>query len=82
VSGLLPPAAIIGGVIGAGLGWLNAQVIAAVVIGRLRAMDRSATQAERDGFEARIRLLSVLVRVILTGGTAAVGYMFGRTLGG
>jgi hypothetical protein len=38
--------------------------------------------AERVNFERRLKAFRLLVFAFLTGGTAAIGYAFGRSLGG
>jgi hypothetical protein len=73
---------LIGAFVGVVIGAINYGVIVAAFERRARKLDRSQTAAEREEFE---RKLSVMRRVVL--GTdifvfAAVGYWFGRTVGG
>ena len=72
----------LGALIGLGLGLLEYRLMSAVVIGALRRTDRSETQAEKDDYERRIRLLKAAVLVVSVGGLPIVGYLIGRTLFG
>ena len=49
---------------------------------RLRKLDRSQTQEERDEFERKISLMRRIVLAIDIVAFSAVGYWFGRTVGG
>jgi len=52
------------------------------VVASLRRTDSSQTQAEKDDYERRIRLLKAAVLVVSVGGLPIVGYLIGRTLFG
>jgi hypothetical protein len=75
-------AGLIGALIGLVLGIVEYRVVSAVVIGALRRTDRSTTQAERDDYARRIRLLKAALVVLMIGGTPVLGYVIGRTLFG
>jgi len=73
---------LLGAFIGIVLGVINYGVIVGFVTGRLRAIDRSQTVAEREEFERKLSLMRRIILgmdVILFGG---VGYWFGQTLAG
>ena len=72
----------IGAFVGVVIGVINYGVIVATLEKRLRRLDNSQTAAEREEFE---RKLSVMRRMVLGADIvafAAVGYWFGRTVGG
>ena len=75
-------AGLLGAAIGLGLGLLEYRLISAVVIGALRRTDRSTTQAERDDYERRIRILRVALVVMTIGLMPILGFAIGRTLFG
>lgn len=75
-------AGLIGALIGLVLGIVEYRIVSAVVIGALRRTERSTTQAERDDYERRIRLLKAALVVLMIGGTPVLGYVIGRTLFG
>ena len=73
---------LIGAFVGTVIAVINYGVLVAVMERRLRALDKSQTAQERAEFE---RKLSLMRRIVL--GTdvilfAAVGYWFGKTIGG
>ena len=72
----------LGAVIGFGLGLLEYRLISAVVIGALRRTDRSETQAEKDDYERRIRILRAVLVVMTIGLMPILGFVIGRTLFG
>jgi hypothetical protein len=75
-------AGLLGAFVGIVLGVINYGVIVGFVTGRLRALDRSRTAAERQEFERKLSLMRRIILgidVILFGG---VGYWFGQTLAG
>ncbi|MEZ2406174.1 hypothetical protein [Bosea sp. UNC402CLCol] len=72
----------LGALIGFGLGLLEYRLISAVVIGALRRTDRSETQAEKDDYERRIRILRAALVVMTIGLMPVLGFVIGRTLFG
>lgn len=66
-------AALIGAIVGAALGYLNASIISRAVIRVLEATDRSANETERADYRARIRLFWLIVHVVFIGGGIAAG---------
>jgi hypothetical protein len=72
----------LGAFVGAVIGVINYAVVVAFVERRLRALDRSQTPAEREEFERKIVLMRRLILAIEVIGLAAIGYWFGRTIGG
>ena len=72
----------LGALIGFGLGLLEYRLISAVVIGALRRTDRSETQAEKDDYERRIRILRAVLVVMTIGLMPVLGFVIGRTLFG
>jgi hypothetical protein len=72
----------LGALVGAALGVINYAVAIAVVEKRLRALDTSQTPDERAAFERKISLMRRLILGIEVTVLAAVGYWFGRTIGG
>lgn len=75
-------AGLLGAVIGFALGLLEYRLMLAVVIGALRRTDRSETQAEKDDYERRIRILRVVLVVMTIGLMPVLGFVIGRTLFG
>jgi hypothetical protein len=75
-------AGLIGALIGFVVGLIEYRLVRGVVVGALRRTDRSKTQAEKDDYERRIRLLKAAVLVVSVGGLPIVGYLIGRTLFG
>ena len=78
----LSPAGFVGAVIGTIIGVINYAAVVAFVESRLRKLDRSQTSAEREEFERKLSLLRRLVLGIDIVVFAALGYWFGRTVGG
>ncbi len=78
----LTPAGLIGAAVGATVGWVNYKIVTGFVTQKLREFDRSATAAEKAEFERKIVLMQRIVLVGTVPVIAAVGYWFGRTLGG
>ena len=72
----------IGAFVGVVIGVINYGVVVAFVEARLRKLDRSQTPAERDEFERKISLMRRIVLGIDIVAFSAVGYWFGRTVGG
>ena len=72
----------VGALIGLGLGLLEYRLMSALVIGALRRTDRSVTQAEKDDYEGRIRILRAVLVVMTIGLMPVLGFVIGRTLFG
>jgi hypothetical protein len=72
----------IGAFVGVVIGVINYGVVISVVEGRLRKLDRSQTPGEREEFARKLSLMRRLVLAIDIVVFAAVGYWFGRTVGG
>ena len=72
----------IGAFVGVVIGVINYGVVIAFVEARLRKLDRSQTRAERGEFERKISLMRRIVLAIDIVAFSAVGYWFGRTVGG
>ena len=72
----------LGALIGFGLGLLEYRLISAVVIGALRRTDRSETEAEKDDYERRIRILRWALMAMTIGLMPILGFVIGRTLCG
>jgi hypothetical protein len=77
----LSTAGLAGAVIGAALGVMSALAIVSVVTERLRALDRSKTDAERAVLERKIVLLRWIVLVVEGAVFAGLGYWLGTLLG-
>ncbi len=75
-------AGMIGALIGFVVGLIEYRLVTGVVVGALRRTDSSQTQAEKDDYERRIRLLKAAVLVVSVGGLPIVGYFVGRVLFG
>jgi hypothetical protein len=75
-------AGIAGALIGFVVGLIEYRLVTGLVVGALRRTDSSTTQAEKDDYERRIRLLKAAVLVVSVGGLPIVGYLIGRTLFG
>lgn len=75
-------AGLVGALIGFGLGLLEYRLMSAVVIGALRRTDRSTTEAEKDDYERRIRILRAVLVVMTIGLMPILGFVIGRTLFG
>jgi hypothetical protein len=72
----------IGAFVGVVIGVVNYGVVISVAEGRLRKLDRSQTSEEREAFERKLSLMRRLVLGIDIAAFAALGYWFGRTVGG
>ena len=72
----------LGAVIGFALGLLEYRLMSAVVIGALRRTDRSQTQAEKDDYERRIRILRAVLVLMTIGLMPTLGFVIGRALFG
>jgi hypothetical protein len=72
----------LGALIGFGLGLLEYRLMSAVVIGALRRTDRSETEAEKDDYERRIRILRAVLVVMTIGVMPVLGFVIGRTVFG
>ncbi|MFL5030530.1 MAG: hypothetical protein ACJ8E1_11705 [Xanthobacteraceae bacterium] len=75
-------AGFIGAFVGVVIGVINYGVVISVAEGRLRKLDRSQTSEEREAFERKLSLMRRLVLGIDIAAFAALGYWFGRTVGG
>jgi hypothetical protein len=75
-------AAALGAVAGAALGYFNASMISRVVIRTLEATDRSANEAEKADYRARIRLFWLIVHVSFIAGGIVAGIGIARWLFG
>ena len=73
--------AIIGALIGLGLGWLDYRILSGVVEGKLRKLDRSSEE-EKPGFERKIRLMKAIFFVMTVMAFPVVGYFLGNTIAG
>lgn len=78
----LSPAASIGAVVGLVIGWVDYRIVAGVVEGRLRRLDKSETAAEAADFERRIGLMRKLLFAATVLTFPVVGWFVGRALGG
>jgi hypothetical protein len=72
----------IGAFVGVVIGVINYGVVISAVEARLRKLDRSQTPAEREEFARKLSLMRRLVLGIDILAFAALGYLFGRTVGG
>ncbi|MFJ5367607.1 hypothetical protein ACIPIA_00195 [Bosea sp. CER48] len=68
--------------IGFALGLLEYRLMSAVVIGALRRTDRSATEAEKQDYERRIRILRGALMAMTVGLMPILGFVIGRALFG
>ena len=73
---------LIGALVGAVLGYVNASLISGVVIRSLEATDRSQNETERADYRARIRLFWLIVHLVLIGGGSLAGIGIARWLFG
>ena len=72
----------IGAFVGVIIGVINYVAVISVVQERLRKLDRSQSSEEREEFERKLSLMRRLVLGIDIAAFAALGYWFGRTVGG
>ena len=73
---------LLGALVGAVLGYVNASLISGVVIRSLEATDRSQNETERADYRARIRLFWLIVHLVLIGGGSLAGIGIARWLFG
>jgi hypothetical protein len=73
---------LIGAAIGTVVGAINYVMLVAMVERALRSHDTSKTDAERAAFESKISLMRRLVLGADILIFAAIGYVFGKTIGG
>jgi hypothetical protein len=73
---------LIGAAVGIVIGVINYAMIVSFVEKRLRALDKSQSAAELAEFERKISLMRRIVLGVDVLVFAAVGYWFGRTMGG
>lgn len=73
---------LVGALVGFVFGWIQYQMIVAVVVGGLRRTNRSKTQAEDSDYKRRIRILQAIMLVLLLFGLPVLGYWVGRSLFG
>ena len=72
----------VGAFVGVVIGVVNYGVVISFVESRLRKLDRSQTREEREEFEHKLSLMRRIVLGIDIVAFSAVGYWFGRTIGG
>ena len=77
----LPLPALIGALVGLGLGWLDYRILSGVVEGKLRKLDRSEGE-ERASFETKIRLMKAIFFVMTVVAFPVVGFFRGNTIAG
>jgi hypothetical protein len=75
-------AGLLGAFVGCVLGVINYAVIVGFVEGRLRALEKAQGAAERAAFERKISLMRRIILGVDIVLFAAVGYWFGKTMGG
>ena len=75
-------AGLVGALVGTVLGVINFAVIVGFVEGRLRALDKSDTTAEREEFERKISIMRRTILAIDIFVFAGVGYWLGKTIAG
>ncbi|KAA2243981.1 hypothetical protein [Salinarimonas soli] len=78
----LAPAGLIGALVGLLVGWVDSRIVAGVVEGKLRSLDRSVTPDERADFERRIVWFRRLLGAATMGFFPVLGYWLGRAVGG
>ena len=71
---------LIGAALGLVIGWIDYRIVAAMLVSRLRKLDRSANAAELAEFERRIVILRWVLFVMTVGAFPVVGYLLGVTL--
>jgi hypothetical protein len=79
---VIEPAALIGALLGLGIGWIDYKVVKGVLEGRLRAANLKRSHEERMAATRRYLVLRNILFVVTVGGFAVVGFFFGRALGG
>jgi hypothetical protein len=75
-------AGLIGAALGLAIGYVDYRVVGGVVEARLRKLDHSASQAERDTFERKVRLFRWIFLAMTMGAFPVVGYLVGATIAG
>ena len=73
--------ALIGALVGLGLGWLDYRILSGVVEGKLRKLDRSEGE-ELARFETKIRLMKAIFFVMTVVVFPVVGFFLGNTIAG
>jgi len=71
-------AGVLGGVLGAGVGWLEFRIVGGAIERRLRETERSRTAEEHADYERRIMVLRRTLLVFMVGTSLVLGYMLGR----
>ena len=75
-------AGLVGALVGLALGYVDYRVVAGVVEGRLRKLDRSQGPDETAAFEKKIRGMRVVFLIMTVGVFPVVGYLLGATIAG
>jgi hypothetical protein len=75
-------AGLVGALVGLALGYVDYRVVAGVVEGRLRKLDRSQGPDETAVFERKIRGMRVVFLIMTVGVFPVVGYLLGKTITG
>ena len=78
----LPVAGLIGALVGLLLGWVDYRVVAGVVEAKLRRLDASSGEAEKQVFERKIRIMRVLFMVMTVGAFPIIGFLLGQSIAG
>src|SRR5436305_436097 len=76
----LPVAGLIGALVGLLLGWVDYRVVSGVVEAKLRRLDTSAGDAEKQVFERKIRIMRVLFMVMTVGAFPIIGFLLGQSV--
>ena len=71
---------LIGAALGLVIGWVDYRIVVAMLVPRLRKLDKSTTPAELADFEKRIVILRWALFVMTVGAFPVVGYLLGVTL--
>jgi Na+(H+)/acetate symporter ActP len=71
---------LIGAALGLVIGWVDYRIVVAMLVPRLRKLDKSTTPAELADFEKRIVILRWALLVMTVGAFPVVGYLLGVTL--
>ena len=82
MEGLANPAALLGALVGAAIGWVDYRIVSGLLVRKLRETNRSATPAEHQDYERRIVLAQRILMVVIVPAFAGLGYWVGRTLSG
>jgi len=78
----LSVAGLVGAAMGLVVGYVDYRVVAGVVVGRLRKLDRSQTPQEKDEFERKVRILRIVLFALTVVAFPVVGYLLGVTIAG